>query len=64
MYLFMNLGAFFVLIVVKNKTEGETFDDFKGLGWEMPFIGIIMTLFMIFLILVNVIIEIYIIKNI
>ena len=47
MYLFMNLGAFFVLIVVKNKTEGETFDDFKGLGWEMPFIGIVMTLFMI-----------------
>ena len=47
MYLFMNLGAFFVVISVKNKTGGETFEDFKGLGWEMPFIGIIMTLFMV-----------------
>ena len=47
MYLFMNLGAFFVVIAVKNKTGGETFDDFKGLGWEMPLISIIMTLFMV-----------------
>ena len=47
MYLFMNLGAFFVVIAVKNKTGGETFDDFKGLGWEMPFVGIVMTLFMV-----------------
>ena len=27
MYLFMNLGAFFVVIIVKNKTGGELFDD-------------------------------------
>ena len=47
MYLFMNLGAFFVVIAVKNKTGGETFDDFKGLGWEMPLIAIVMTLFMV-----------------
>ncbi len=33
MYLFMNLGAFFVVIIVKNKTGGESFDDYKGLGW-------------------------------
>ena len=32
MYLFMNLGAFFVVIIVKNKTGGESFDDYKGLG--------------------------------
>ena len=47
MYLFMNLGAFFVVIIVKNKTGGETFDDYKGLGWEMPMIGVAMTIFMI-----------------
>ncbi|HBU77266.1 MAG TPA: NADH-quinone oxidoreductase subunit N, partial [Muricauda sp.] len=46
MYLFMNLGAFFVVIVVKNKTGGETFEDFRGLGWEMPLVGIVMALFM------------------
>jgi NADH-quinone oxidoreductase subunit N len=46
MYLFMNLGAFFVVIVVKNKTGGESFEDFRGLGWEMPLVGIVMALFM------------------
>ena len=47
MYLFMNLGAFFIVILVKNKTGGETFDDYKGLGWEMPTVGICMTVFMV-----------------
>ena len=47
MYLFMNLGAFFVVISVKNKTGGETFDDYRGLGWEMPLVGAAMTLFMV-----------------
>ena len=46
-YLFMNLGAFFVLIYVQSEIGGETFDDFNGLGWKMPFIGIVMTLFMV-----------------
>ena len=47
MYLFMNLGAFFVVIIVKNKTGGESFDEYKGLGWEMPIVGAAMTLFMV-----------------
>ena len=47
MYLFMNLGAFFVVIIIKNKTEGESFNDYKGLGWEMPIVGVVMTLFMV-----------------
>ena len=42
-----NLFAFFVVIIVKNKTGGESFDDYKGLGWEMPFVGAAMTLFMV-----------------
>jgi NADH-quinone oxidoreductase subunit N len=47
MYLFMNLGAFFTVILVKNKTGGENFKDFEGLGWEMPLVGALMTLFMV-----------------
>ena len=47
MYLFMNLGAFFVVIAIKNKNGGESFDDYKGLGWEMPIIGAAMTIFMV-----------------
>lgn len=47
MYLFMNLGAFFVVIYVKSQGGGESFDDFKGLGWKMPIVGIAMTVFML-----------------
>lgn len=45
-YTIMNLGAFFVLIAVKDITGGETFKDYEGLGWKMPLIGVIMTIFM------------------
>ena len=45
-YIFMNLGAFFTVIVVKNITGGETFADFRGLGWKMPLVGFVMTVFM------------------
>ena len=46
-YVFMNLGAFFIVIFVKNKTGGESFEDFEGLGWKMPIVGSFMTLFML-----------------
>ena len=46
MYLFMNLGAFFVLIYVSQKEGGENFEHFSGLGWRMPIVGIVMTIFM------------------
>ena len=47
MYLFMNLGAFFVVIYIQGKTGGEDFEDFNGMGWKMPFVGVVMTLFML-----------------
>ena len=47
MYLFMNLGAFFIVIYVNDVIGGESFDDFNGLGWKMPYVGISMTLFMV-----------------
>ena len=46
MYLFMNLGAFFVLIYVSQKQGGENFEHFSGLGWRMPIVGIVMSVFM------------------
>jgi len=46
-YIFMNLGAFFIVIIVKNKTGGETFYEYDGLGWKMPIVGALMTLFML-----------------
>ena len=47
MYLFMNLGAFFVVIYVKSQGGGESFEDYSGLGWKMPIVGIVMTIFML-----------------
>ena len=47
MYLLMNLGAFFVVLYVKNRTGSETFEDYSGLGWNMPILGIVMTIFMV-----------------
>jgi NADH-quinone oxidoreductase subunit N len=47
MYLFMNLGAFYVVIYVEGTSGGESFQDFNGLGWKMPFVGGVMTLFMV-----------------
>lgn len=47
MYLFMNLGAFFVVIYVHSKTGAETFGDYSGLGWKMPLVGVFMTVFML-----------------
>ena len=47
MYMLMNLGAFFVVMYVQDKFDGENFDAFNGLGWKMPLLGISMTLFMV-----------------
>ena len=46
---YKNIDSYYVVdkITVKNKTGGETFDDYKGLGWKMPFVGSMMTLFML-----------------
>ncbi len=46
LYLFMNLGAFYVLMLVRNNTGKETFEAFSGLGHSSPLLAIIMTLFM------------------
>ncbi|MEE8340871.1 MAG: NADH-quinone oxidoreductase subunit N [Candidatus Neomarinimicrobiota bacterium] len=45
-YILMNLGAFFTIIAVKNINGGETISDFTGVGWKMPLVGLVMTIFM------------------
>lgn len=46
MYLFMNLGAFFVVIHVQDRLGGAKLEDFQGLGWKMPLVGVVMGVFM------------------
>ena len=46
-YLFMNLGAFYVVMLVANKTGSEDIDSYKGLGYRAPFVSVAMVIFFI-----------------
>ncbi|TAK63850.1 MAG: NADH-quinone oxidoreductase subunit N [Bacteroidetes bacterium] len=46
-YLFMNLGAFYIVMIVANKIGSESIEDYKGLGVRSPFVGIALTVFLL-----------------
>ena len=46
-YAFMNLGAFFVVMIIANKIGSEEIDDYKGLGYSMPFLSFSIAVFLI-----------------
>lgn len=46
-YLFMNLGAFYIVMIVAEKIGSEDIDDYKGLGPRAPFIGVAMAIFLL-----------------
>ncbi|MBF8248012.1 MAG: NADH dehydrogenase subunit N [Bacteroidetes bacterium] len=46
-YLFMNLGAFYVVMLVANKTGSEDINSYKGLGYRAPLVGVAMVIFFI-----------------
>jgi len=46
-YLFMNLGAFYVVILVSNKLQSESIEDYKGLGFRAPLESLGMTIFLV-----------------
>ena len=46
-YLFMNLGAFYVTLLIVNKLGSDNIDDMKGLAYRSPVICVAMTLFML-----------------
>jgi NADH-quinone oxidoreductase subunit N len=46
-YLLMNLGAFYVVMLVANKTGSEDIDSYKGLGYRAPLVSVAMVLFLI-----------------
>jgi NADH-quinone oxidoreductase subunit N len=50
MYLIMNLGAFFVVMLVANKTGSEDISAYKGLGYRIPLVGVAMAFFLVSLI--------------
>ncbi|MCU0343691.1 MAG: NADH-quinone oxidoreductase subunit N [Ignavibacterium sp.] len=46
-YLFMNLGAFYVVMLIANKINSEDIDDYKGLGYSLPFLGTALGIFLV-----------------
>ena len=46
-YAIMNLGAFFIVMLIANKTGSEELDDYKGLGKSAPLLGICLGIFLV-----------------
>lgn len=46
-YLFMNLGAFYVVMLVSNRTGSENIDDYKGLGKRAPLLSVALAIFLV-----------------
>src|SRR3972149_3778092 len=45
-YLFMNLGAFYVVVLVSNGAKGEDLSHFAGLGSRAPFAAVSLSVFL------------------
>jgi NADH-quinone oxidoreductase subunit N len=45
-YLFMNLGAFYVVVLVANGTRSEDIADYSGLGSRAPFAAVALSIFL------------------
>jgi NADH-quinone oxidoreductase subunit N len=46
-YLFMNLGAFYVVMLVANKIGSEDIGAYKGLGYRSPIISVAFAVFLV-----------------
>lgn len=46
-YLFMNLGAFYVAMLFYNETGVEAIEDYKGFGIRAPLEGVALTIFLV-----------------
>lgn len=46
-YLFMNLGAFYIVMLIANKTGSEDIEDYKGIGPKAPFVTVALSIFLI-----------------
>ncbi len=46
-YLFMNLGAFYVVMLIADRTGSEDIEDYKGLGSRTPFLSVALAIFLV-----------------
>jgi NADH-quinone oxidoreductase subunit N len=46
-YLLMNLGAFYVVMLISDQTGSESIDDINGLGFTTPLLAVPLTIFLV-----------------
>jgi NADH-quinone oxidoreductase subunit N len=46
-YALMNIGAFYIVMLIANKTGSEELEDYNGLGLTTPFLGVSLAIFLI-----------------
>lgn len=46
-YLFMNLGAFYCVMLIANKINSEEIEDYKGFAKKSPLLAVSLTLFLV-----------------
>jgi len=46
-YLFMNLGAFYAVMLIADKTGSEDIDEYRGLGSRSPFLAVALAIFLV-----------------
>lgn len=46
-YMLMNIGAFYIVMLIANKIGSEDINDYNRLGYASPFLGVSLTIFMI-----------------
>ena len=46
-YLFMNLGAFFVVMLIANRIGSEDIDDYDGIGYSVPLLSVSLAIFLV-----------------
>ena len=46
-YLFMNLGAFYCVMLIADKTGSEDIDEYRGIGARSPFLAVALAVFLV-----------------
>ncbi len=46
-YLFMNLGAFYIVMLIANRTGSEDIEEYRGLGSRAPFMMVALGIFLV-----------------
>lgn len=46
-YLLMNLGAFYIVMLIANRVGSEEIDQMDGIGYKAPFLGVSLTIFLV-----------------